>query len=501
VCWIDDQEEGGHEVDVLNAGTCWMDMATMLAQKTDENMDGNSVSALDFSGFTVTLSYPKRDGGTGTVALVSEAELHQSEDENMEPDPWNNCWVLDPWMEANQDNEGTDEWIQPNPDRIVSNFTSGTYTITVTDPDGETYTKEFNRKVITGMTDIYPTLISPAPMPIWPGPDATQEEMEQFETENQNYTMTNFNANVDTDDDGTEDAAKVTISWKAPQLEEGVLPEGVVMGYELDVGNGGCDPDPNVGCYWEHVFATWEHDKILFGTSFTLPVPIAQQELDAQPYQVNMHVIFIDQATGEHLGQGGQAHGEFRVAIPLVLTNTFTITGPVTIKNMEGNILSLDDVSDLKAVLFRETYDDDSLINSWTRTVLKTGALTNGENGIIYTLEPTIGDFLDPDVASGAWVGIDIFHDIDNDDQIDDWLDTEPWHEPQWGPQWDGSVNVWFDTWGGILRVQRETCDDTGCSHQETIITGDEEVSGPIFGIDIWYDPNCTVNSTAATVN
>ena len=473
-CWL---ESAQREVDMLNAGGCWGDVTGMLVQWDEDS------TAPDYSTATVSLTYPKKGGGTGTVQLISEAEIHGKEDGKV--DMWNNCWIIDPWMEANENNDGSDEWNEPDSTRIVSDFTSGKYTITVT-WEGETISKDFTRKVITGMTKIYPELVSPAQMPQWPGHDATEEEMEKHDEEWSEYEMTNFSATEDTDGDGEEDAAKITIEWKAPVLGDDVLPDGVKMGYELDLGQGGCDEN---GCTWEHIYATWEHDKVLFGTSFTIPELIQKQETGDPPYQLHMHIIFIDQETGERLGEGGHTHGEFTVCDPLDLSQTFTITGYVDISNCNDEALELADVEDLKVALFYETYDENSFTNAWSRDVIAIGTMASSGGEITYTIEPSLGDFLGDDKEPGGWHNIIIFQDLNENDEIDERMsEAEPWPEPQYWPECCDN-NMWFDTWGNMLRVHSEYCDENGtCEHEEIMITGDEEVNGPDFMVETWDD-------------
>ena len=91
-----------------------MDLSAMI------DRDGNSP---DFSNFTVELTYPKQGGGTGKISLKPEAELYKEDDPNDGPDLWDNCWCLDPWMEANPNQSDGGEWNPPE-DRIVSDFTS-----------------------------------------------------------------------------------------------------------------------------------------------------------------------------------------------------------------------------------------------------------------------------------------------------------------------------------------------------------------------------------------
>ncbi|MGA1868217.1 MAG: hypothetical protein ACMUJM_06685 [bacterium] len=657
VCWIQGADGMGQEVDMLHAGACFGDLMAMLAQ-----YEGGE--APTYQNVSVTLTYPTRSGGTGTVALVSEAELYNW-DYN---DPFSNCYILDPWMEANQDQaiqeyqeevgldepilyldpncgdyeanvakvrdpncfanrscfesigkdcflqvdpncdpataitpdpntcllelcdewgcvqvvdpscvvaasclmepppepivyiypdcqtttmdpynltiecledpacyfdmacvefinpecvvdpnnidiasldpncflggtqEGTQDtnmWVEPDPNRIISDFGSGTYTVTVT-IDGEPTTRAFTRKVITGMSNMYPKLVSPKPWPEWPGDHASEEEMQAFNEAMDSYQMTNYTANAYLNADQTADgydAATVTISWKAPLIDSNSLPEGVLMGYELDVGAGGCDIDGY--CYWDQIYSTWEEDRILFGTSLKLPTPVPKQDLTAQPYSVNIHIVFIDSATGCHIGQGGNAHAEFRVADPIDPTATFTITAPVTLSMDDWYsgpdvTLSAETVTKLKVAVMRETYNSDALLDmyQWTREVLVIADVTSGVDGALsYTITPTIGDFLS--TSDGGWTNLVVFHDLNGNDDIDDQINSEPGHEPWWDQDWESQTRVHIDGWGGMVRVHTETCIDGFCQYDEQIITGAEEepVTGPTLKTRFWYDP------------
>jgi hypothetical protein len=270
---------------------------------------------------------------------------------------------------------------------------------------------------------------------------------------------------VDTDSDGTNDAAKVTVSWTAPVV---TLPAGVKMGYELDLGKGGCDQSGV--CTWEHIFATWEKNKTLFSTSFTVPVDLVQD--NTRPYQLNVNVIFIDAETGERLGQGGNAHAEFWVAEPIDLTVTFNITGSVT-----------GDATGLKAVLFREIENPDSLTNRFTRTAVLESDIVAGS----YTLTPTIGDFLNPDYA-GAWYNTVLYQDTDGSGGFSN-ADMQVW------PDWNSGVNVWFNTWGGMLRVGQDVCTSGVCTHTETVITGLDVNGDPLTEPQVVTGPSFVIQA------
>lgn len=453
--WIESSPGNGHEVDMLSAGACISDVATMVHQFRPDL----PVSGADLSSATVTLTYPKADHTTGTIALVSEASLMG--DMGGPGGPGGNgdsCFIIDPWREATagKDMSTVSGPIQPDVTRIISDFASGTYTITLS-LGSDTVTKSFTKKVITGMTKAYATLVTPAGFPNWPGNGASQEEMDAFnqamDAFNASGGSANFAANVDTDSDGVYDAAKIVVTWKAPTV---TLPDGVKMGYQLDLGKGGCDMS---GCSWEHIFSTWDHNKMLFTTSFTLPVNLPKQEqTDTRSYQLNVNVVFIDSTTGEMLGQGGNAHAEFRVADPLDKTKTFTITGTA--------------VDGYKVVLFREVENPDSLTNRFTRTAIKEVDVTSGT----YSLTPTIGDFLD---YPKAMFNIVMYQDTDGSGSFSNG-DMQIW------PDWS-APHIFFNTWGGMLRVGKDVCtsSSTGtpstCQHTETMIFGGETVDGPVF--------------------
>lgn len=497
-------ESTGQEVDALNAGACWMNIADMFSD-----------TVVDLSGADVTLTYPTTSGGSSTIDLVSQATLWGGPAD----DVWNNCWVLDPWMEASAGTEPSTTEGTPPPEpaseRIISDFTSGTYTVSVT-YGGVTKTKDFEKKVITGMADKYPVLVSPLGMPHWPGENSSLPEQEAFDAAQLEYSsegMTRYAANVDAygntpglDDNGdpllddlgaiiVATHAKVTIQWKAPDV---ILPDGVKIVYNLDVGKGGCDPNiiDGSGCIWEPIWNSWDKNKRLFVTSFTLPTPIVKQD-PADPYRyfVNVGVEFVDKKTGETLGSGGWANAEFMVADPLDTTQPFDISGVVG--SVVVNDASTGDPVDstvrsalaLKVALVSEseTCDPDAIIDPCTKTttVLQTtDVATDGS----YTLSPTIADFLD---NAGTWFNIVIFLDENADGFLA--IDENGYFsEPTVWPDWEQG-NVWFDTWGGTLRVGQEICvtatdGSRECEYQDKIIndSGTDSVEGPKFIFEYW---------------
>ncbi|MGA1825396.1 MAG: hypothetical protein ACMUIP_12125 [bacterium] len=511
IMWLEgDWENGipGREVDSLHAGACWGDALSFMAA-----MDPDAASAPTYTNVTVTLTYPTRSGGRKTIALVDQAGLYTMDGDDPFNDPVN-CYVLDPWMEAHAEMDiNSYEPVHPDPNRIVSDFTSGIYTVNVI-ADDETVDRSFDRLVITGMSNIFPVITSPAQYPNWPGEMADPNVMEAYYEAQANYEMTNFAATTYLDPNqltGEYDAAKITITWDEPDIDPNDIPDGVKMGYELDVGKGGCDQN---GCYWEQIYATWEKNKLLFGNSFTIPRRIAKQDDGEQPYNVNMHIVFIDSRTGEHLGQGGHANAQFTVQEPLDPNATFTINGSATLARvteywnpntgmwttLTNDPVDLSSVSKLKAGLCVESYNPDLLGNQWTRDIVRTGTIAEdpSSDGARYTIQAKIKDFLG---NTTGWTNIIVWHDINDNNEIDDSLDTDPWHEPQWWPTWNSDIQVHFDTWGGMLRVRREQClnmvTDPGgweyCNQWqylgETVVRGGETVTGQSFDVDFWYNP------------
>src|SRR3989304_5641897 len=70
--WLESSPGNGHEVDMLSAGTCLSDVASMVEQFRP----GLHVAGTDLSNAVITLTYAKSGGTTGSIELVSEASLN-----------------------------------------------------------------------------------------------------------------------------------------------------------------------------------------------------------------------------------------------------------------------------------------------------------------------------------------------------------------------------------------------------------------------------------------
>lgn len=448
--WIVDQDGQGTEHEALMLSTDMMDLTAFVS--------GGDTTITNQPGTTVTLTYPRLSGGTGTIAL---AYLSYGDHGYWGLEPWSEAYVIDP---ANP---------VINPARVVSDFTSGTYTLTVV-IDGNTTQKSFEKSVITGMTDAYVKMITPAGMPIWPGMDATQEETDAFNNAwnayNANGGRTNFTANVMDDgtapgDGETATKAKLTLSWAPPAV---TLPDGVKMAYSIDIGQSNCDEFGD--CSWTPVWNSWDNNKRIYATAFTIPILFDVQTVDEamnNPYHINIGVHFVDQATGEQLGSGGNAHSEFTVGEAIDPTATFTILGINAIKIEDTNV----DPTHLRIAVVKET----QVGAVFTRTIL-------GINDIIgstgYALNFEIGDFLSGNV--NTWYNIVLIDDSDDSLTAGSSLD---YATMTYWPD-NSKENVWFETWGGILKVMKNTFTTSGENlFSMDIITGGEEIDGVSFYI------------------
>ena len=458
--WIPNPDGvGGREVDMLRSNVCVSDLSKMAQMLTPQ--------VVSSSDLTVELTYPTSSGTTATVELMSEAYLYMPPPGEMPPDGegpegedgpgFESCFVLDPWRQAQISSGAEGGPVQLTESDIISDFVSGTYKVEVKRAGSVVASREFQQKVLVGMSDVRPHLTAPNGMPEWPkecegreGPcpewDALQQQWQA------NGGITTFAINEDVDGDGVPDKAKVTLSWEKPKVD---LPDGVKIAYSLNIGlDRGCDAS---GCDWEPIYDTWREDRKLFGTSFTLPVLLDRVELGQGAYNANVCALFIDTETGREIGRGSCGWAQFQVGDPLDMNATFTITGALP---------SGVDAS-WKVALIKESFNPDSLVAQWQREVVQLAGITDGT----YTLTPRIGDYLES--SSGAHFQIVLFRD-DNDDGLLDVTEPVVWPE--------GEKGVRFETWGGVLRaVKEEVSDDGEFRRREMVITGGEEVTGPDF--------------------
>ncbi len=460
--WIPNSNgEGGSEMDMLRANVCISDLSMVAQMVAPQATDATS-------DLVVELTYPTRSGATATVELMSEEafmalpEGGLPEDGEMEPTAFESCFVLDPWREA-QLASGVDGPVQLTEEDVISDFVSGTYKVEVKQAGAVIASREFQQKVLVGMSDVRPHLTAPNGMPEWPkecegraGPCPEWDALQQQWLANGGITT--FAINEDSDEDGNLDKARVTFSWEKPDVE---LPDGVKMAYGLNVGlNRGCD---ETGCDWEPVYDTWHQDRKLFGTSFTLPVLLDRVEVGQGSYNVNVCALFIDTETGREIGRGSCSWAEFQVGDPLDRNATFVITGNAP--------TGLD--PEWKVALVKEFFNPDALVGQWQLEVVQQVNIADDGS---YGLTPSIGDYLD---APGARFQIVLFRDGDNDGEL-----SPP--EPIIWP--NGEEMVWFETWGGVLRaVKEEITEDGEFKRREEVITGGEEIEGPDF--DYLDDP------------
>lgn len=479
--WINDESgAGGSEYDMLRANVCVTDLSAM-ARMGDAGGDESELS--------VALEYPASSGERKTVELLDESELYgpmigpgyiespdglitDAGEQPPMPEPqMDACFTLDPWASAQKkDDFGSEMGVQISKDDIISDFVSGAYRVLVKNADGTIVAeREFKKKVITGMANVAPIITSPNGMPQWPAEcNFSANGCPQWDEAMQKWTEAGGNTTFPLNADG--EGAKVSISWKKPDLK---LPEGVKVSYSLDlVKNGFCDTE---GCDWEHIYSTWEDDKRLFGTSFTLPEPLEKLEAIDGQYHVNVCAEFIDTDNGEYLGAGGCGFAEFNVGEPLDLAAEFSIEGKAAV-GLEGN---------WKVALVAEEMSvftsADEFVPPARRTVIVSDIDADGQ----YALKPMIGDFLG--AAMGTYFNIVMFDDVDDDGEFDS---SETESEPSYWP--DSRSNIWFETWGQILRVVSERgYEDSEYKRSEQVIIGGESVEGPDFSYlkdEPWFE-------------
>ena len=503
--WLQSANGGnGGQVDVLSLFTC-------VDAFPEENYTINSV----------TLTYPKATSGTGTVTLKSEAELRGGDtaaggEAGGEGGGDNSCYTLNPWAESDklrddftkeQNGQEFTNWdgiwkfLKDN-NKIITDFKSGSYEVTVNYDDvsggtGLTKSATFNKRVITGLQNLFPKFTSPAGLPRHPEGAASPEDYEAYNTAINNFVMTTF---------ATSDAAVFT--WNAPaQLATQPLPEGVVAVYNLDIGRDVCT-DTDAGfkdCRWTQVFSSWETGGQIFKTRFELPTEakgrLAALELTDTPYQANLSISFVDETTGEHLGQGGWTQAPFRVGAVLDLNDTFNLTGMVT--NVPDGSTPL---SDYKVAVVKESCSEDKTATAQTHTwrddegnehtetyfpwVCASATLAfapvedNGDGTYGYTISPTLRNMMGNN--QGSYVDIRMFIDADDDDILDPYVPGNGDTSDVQGEQvfWSQS-SVYFNNWGGVLRIQGNgNCDSasgTECNFYEEIVIPGATYDGPSF--------------------
>ncbi len=516
--WINNLDNGeGGEVDVLNLFTC------VDAYPQDGVFTVNSV----------TLSYPASTGAE-TIDLKNEAEFQEGYDSESDDNHKGNCYSINPWGEGDilsredrfKDTQGNvrwdDIWNQLDTEgKLVTDFTSGDYVLTVKYlQDGEageqTYVSEsFNKTIITGLQNLTPRFTSPEGLPPFPSNGASQAEWTAFNEAQSAFNITTFA--VDTDSAGIEldYAAPIIFTWDEPALlADTPLPEGVVAAYSLDIGRDVCgednpDTEENEGyCHWEHIFSSWDLGSQIFDTSFALPDEALTQltalAIEDSPYQVNLNINFMNETTGEFLGNGGWAGAPFRVGVALNLDDTFTLTGSVsnapsdseTDNNGTAYDIGLYKVAMVSESCFEdtsatpETYEfideeGNIIIETYLPWICESEILAVSDSitvdtengGHSYSLQPTLRQAMGS--GQNAWIDIRLFIDVDGDDVVDQDHETGN-HEPQFWSQ--GGVH--FNSWGGVLRINKDNCDSNGnCTFSEEIVIPGETFDGPDFDV------------------
>ena len=194
----------------------------------------------DLSIDTVTLTYPTNSGESSSIDMMQEGND-------------GNCWMVDPWrmseeIAENYKADGVNgdfiDWESVWKElaaqgKLITDFTSGTYqvAVTYTDQDGQkTESADFQRRVIVGLQNLRPKLVSPKEEPRWPGPGASDEQIDKYNQSLSDFQMTTLSS-----------GDKVEISWNEPDYS--ALPEGVIPTYSLNIGRDVCEKEEGNDLY------------------------------------------------------------------------------------------------------------------------------------------------------------------------------------------------------------------------------------------------------------
>ncbi len=523
--WVEDANGGqGLEVNILSLFTC--------------------IDTYPVENYTITdvnLSYPKQDGTTGSIMLVSQSQLQtqlQSNDPNYSgPTDTNEnpCYTLDPWTQSEilafsgnpEYGDASQGFINYDiiwrdllaSGSVVTDFTSGDYVLEVSytqlnENAVQTLSARFNKRVITGLENLYPQFTSPKGLPPFPDPNASSAEHDAYTLALNNFETTTF-ANADS----------VFFSWLAPALlSQTPLPEDVIAVYHLNVGRDVCQFNEQLQyqeCQWVSVFSSQENDDRIFNTQYEVPdssktnlLPLA---LSDSPYQANLNIEFVDANTGEFLGTGGYTQAPFRIGEVLNLDDTFTLEGRV-FNAPDNNFINPQTnqpypISQYKVAAIKESCFEDTSAAAETYSytdefgnevtdsyfpwicnieTLEVAPLTAIADEYSYSLAPTLRQMMNS--GQDSWVDVRLFIDINNDNQLQ--ADNQDSNSPGEPMFWSANF-VNFNSWGGVLRLSRETCDENqqGCVYSETVISPSNIYSGPDFNVNPLFD-NINIDAT-----
>jgi hypothetical protein len=506
--WLASANEGnGGQIDVLQIFTC---------------VDAYPESLFDIK--SVSLTFTKKDGSASDpMPLKIQSDNNNGNTGTEGPDSKNTCYTINPWAEsealANSGNPKYGSESQGlNYDAIwqdlvdsgsvVTNFGSGEYTLNVVyskDAAADTTsTFTFNKRIITGLSNLYPRFTSPLGLPNAPEGNASPAEWEAFNTAQNDFSMTNW---------ATADLAE--FKWAEPVLLATTpLPEGVIAVYNMDIGRDICGDDPTTTnvvedyCRWQHVFSSRETGSQIFDTSFVLPVEtqaaLTPLGLTDTPYQANLSINFIDEDTGQVLGSGGHASAPFRIGELLDLDQPFTLSGSVS-GAPHANFFPADSnvafpITAYKVAAVKESCNEDKTAEPFVETffdeaagefvtveyfpwictseTLAISALTASDTGHTYSLMPDVSAMMGN--SNNSWIDIRMFIDANNDGVINQGTPANNFFgEPQF---WSQGGNVNFNTWGGVLRISSHgECNDNGCDFSEEIVIPGETYEGPNF--------------------
>ncbi len=482
--WVSDGANGGTEKDVLNLHTC---------VELPEFLDG-TVN-------TVSLVYPTSTGPSDSITLKNRSDYYGGDTDGHEE----RCYVWNTWDEqrileesgdydiaVTEDQYNDKDWAGITADliadgKLIEDFKSGDYVLTVnytvTGASAADAVFTFNKTIITGLSQLNPRLITPASPPRQPEGNVSDAEWTIFHNQNAAFSATLF------PEDGIG-----TIAWTEPEGLAAILAEHSVDGkptiiaaYNLDIGRHSCGDDPYTDdveetdwCGWKNIFNTWENNTQIFDTQFELPADVKAQlttlEVNDDSYNVNLGITFLDARTGQYLGNGGWSWAQFRVGEAIDETAEFTLSGTLTNvpnSNMLDKNGTAYPASAYKVALIKENCNNTAAAGgNCTQTTIANAVIDDST----YTLTTTIADVKSTD---GSWINIFMYIDENDDGEYNQGTEANDF---MWEPQFWSMNHINFNTWGGVVRINFNTCNTTGmCDWYEEAVVPGTDYDGPDF--------------------
>ena len=435
------------------AGVYFNDWAEIRSDKIWDDTDGSSSAILRvetgvenpmwfFNPITTAsvtsakLTYPT---ATGTKQVDLDYEVKDGE----------SVWLhLDSYICT--DNTYSD--CSPNPDGVTDHV-SGNYTISVT-VAGVTASKTFENVIVINDPDTYrPKLVSPREFPQW---SEDMNDTEWMALEQAFWDAGGVSVFAPNVGDTLEGAV---FKWTAPDVSALNLPDNIKVAYQISISRYQTDSNATREyCEqgnWDEcnteIYSSWWEDRVITGTSFTLPISLPQNQTEdwdngiQDQYSVGVNMVLVNKDTGRYITEGGSSWTNFRVGQPPYIVDgsePVNFTGTIS---LEGSTFP----SNAVVALMAESNVYSGGTWTWTTEVITSQTVSAAGT---YELNTTTGE-IKTALAAGKWISLMVFND--NGTTNGSW---DPWNgttgEDAW---WLTDKWFWFETWGDF----RITTDDT----------------------------------------